>query len=99
MCSCNHAAQKECVMHNIKIVGKSGQNSLGKAKAGMGFTMQKLPRGNIVLKRTVVVPINYRLLDPAVQAELEAVREWRRNNPAKATDLTALASNFGIADE
>ena len=86
-------------MHNIKTVGKSGQISLGKAMAGMGFIIQELPGGDIVLKRAVVVPMNERLLDPVVHAELEAAREWRRNNPAKATDLTALASKLGIADE
>ena len=84
-------------MHNIKIAGRSGQISLGKAMAGMGFIMQELPGGDIVLKRAD--PMNERLLDPVVHAELEAAREWRRNNPAKATDLTALASKLGIADE
>lgn len=89
----------ESVMQNIKMVGKSGQISLGKAMAGMGFIMQELPGGDIVLKRAVVVPMNERLLDPVVHAELEAAREWRRNNPAKATDLTTLASKLGITEE
>jgi len=40
-----------------------------------------------------------RLLDPAVYAELEAAREWRRSNPAKATDLAALGSKLGIKEE
>lgn len=77
---------KDSVMHTIKTLGKSGQISLGKAMAGMGFIMQELPGGDIVLKRAVVVPMNERLLDPVVHAELEAAREWRRNNPAKATE-------------
>lgn len=86
-------------MQHIKTVGKSGQISLGKAMAGMGFIMEELPGGDIVLKRAVVVPMNERLLEPAVQAELEAAREWRRNNPAKATDLAALGSQLGITEE
>jgi len=49
-------------MHNIKTVGKSGQISLGKAMAGMGFINQELHGGDIVLKRAVVVPMNERLL-------------------------------------
>ena len=85
-------------MHSIKTVGKSGQISLGKAMAGMGFIMEELPGGDIMLKRAVVVPMNERLLDPAVQAQLEAAREWRKKNPAKATDLAALASKLGIKD-
>ncbi len=86
-------------MHTIKTVGKSGQISLGKAMAGMGFLMEELPGGDIMLKRAVVVPMNERLLAPAVHAELEAAREWRRNNPAKASDLTALGAKLGIAEE
>jgi hypothetical protein len=54
----------------------------------MEFIMQQLPGGDIVLKRAVVVPMNEKRLDPAVHAELEAARQWRQNNPAKATDLT-----------
>jgi hypothetical protein len=86
-------------MNHIKTVGKSGQISLGKALAGMGFIMQELPGGDIVLKRAVVVPMNERLLEPEALAELEAAREWRRNNPAQATDLTALGSKLGIKKE
>lgn len=86
-------------MQTIKTVGKSGQISLGKSMAGMGFIMEELPGGDIMLKRAVVVPMNERLLDPAVQAELEAAREWRKNNPAKATDLAALGSELGIKEE
>ena len=89
---------KESIVHNIKTVGKSGQISLGKAMAGMGFIVQELPGGDIVLKRAVVVPMSERLLDPAVHAELKAAREWRRSNPAKATDLAALGSKLGIKD-
>jgi hypothetical protein len=99
MHSCNHACTNGGVMHNIKTVGKSGQISLGKAMAGMEFIMQQLPGGDIVLKRAVVVPMNEKLLDSAVHAELEAARQWRQNNPAKATDLTALASKLGITSE
>jgi hypothetical protein len=86
-------------MHMIKTVGMSGQISLGKAMAGMCFIMEELPGGDIMLKRAVVVPMNERLLDPAVQAELEAAREWRRSNPAKVTDLAVLASNLAITEE
>ncbi len=43
-------------MHAIKVVGKSGQISLGKALAGMEFLVEQLPGGDIVLKRAVVIP-------------------------------------------
>jgi hypothetical protein len=59
-------------VHNIKTVGKSGQISLGKAMAGMGFIVQELPGGDIVLKRAVVVPMNERLL------ALRYMQNWKR---------------------
>ena len=86
-------------MQVIKTVGKSGQISLGKIMAGMGFIMESLPGGDIMLKRAVVVPMNERLLDPHVQADLEAARAWRKNNPAKATDLALLGKKLGITEE
>lgn len=86
-------------MNQIKMVGKSGQISLGKALAGMGFIVQELPGGDIVLKRALVVPMNERLLDPVAHAELEHARAWRRTHPAEATDLAALAGSLGIKDE
>ena len=86
-------------MQTIKTVGMSGQISLGKAMAGMGFIMEELPGGDIMLKRAVVVPMNERLLDPTTQAELEAARAWRRHNQAKETNLAALETQLGIAKE
>ena len=86
-------------MQAIKTVGKSGQISLGKVMAGMGFILEALPGGDIMLKRAVVVPMNERLLDPLVRADLEAARTWRKNNPAQATDLAILGAKLGITEE
>ncbi len=36
----------------LKVVGKSGQISAGKAMAGMGFIMETLPGGDILLKHS-----------------------------------------------
>jgi hypothetical protein len=74
---------KELAM-GIKIVGKSGQVSVGKAMAGMGFIMETLPGGDILLKHAIVVPVN------------ERAEEWVRNNPAKETRLDELEA--GIED-
>ena len=58
-------------MEALKIVGKSGQISLGKALAGMGFVMETLPGGDILLKHSVVVPVNERWLhEPAMKDKL-----------------------------
>ncbi len=72
----------------IKVVGKSGQISLGKAMAGMNFIMETLTDGDILLKHVVVVPVNERWLhEPAMKQHLARADEWMRNNPAKETSL------------
>ena len=82
---------------DIKTVGKSGQISLGKALAGMGFIMETLPGGDILLKHAVVVPVNERWLhEPAMKAELARADEWIRKNPAKETNLHDLEAGLGV---
>lgn len=79
----------------IKIVGKSGQISLGKSIAGMGFIMETLPGGDILLKHAVVVPVNERWLhEPAMKKKLARADQWMRDNPAKETDLNVFASGI-----
>lgn len=80
---------------DIKIVGKSGQISVGKAMAGMGFIMETLPGGDILLKHAVVVPVNERwLLEPAMKKKLARADEWMRSNPAKETNLEELEAGL-----
>lgn len=82
----------------IKIVGKSGQISLGKAMAGMNFIMEKLTDGDILLKHAVVVPVNERWLhDPAMKQQLARADEWMRNNPAKETSLAEFEGRLELA--
>lgn len=80
---------------DIKIVGKSGQISVGKAMAGMGFIMETLPGGDILLKHAVVVPVNERwLLEPDMKEKLARADEWMRSNPAKETNLEELEAGL-----
>lgn len=82
-------------MQAIKTVGKSGQISLGKALAGMGFIMEELPGGDIMLKRAVVVPMNERWLhEPAMKERLAQADEWMRQNPPRKTDLDELETKL-----
>jgi len=82
---------------NIKTVGKSGQISLGKVMAGMGFIMEELPGGDIILKRAVVVPMNERWLhESAMKNKLACADEWMRNNPAQETNLDELEVKLGV---
>lgn len=84
----------------LKIVGKSGQISVGKAMAGMGFIMETLPGGDILLKHAVVVPANERWLhEPAMKEKLARADEWMRKNPAKETDLEELETRLGALRE
>lgn len=82
---------------DLKIVGKSGQISLGKAMAGMGFIMETLPGGDILLKHAVVVPVNERWLsEPATQEKLARADEWMRANPAQQTNIDKLEGQLGV---
>jgi hypothetical protein len=83
---------------DIKVVGKSGQISLGKAMAGMNFILETLTDGDILLKHVVVVPVNERWLhEPALRQQLARADEWMRNNPAKETKLEELETRLEIA--
>jgi len=80
----------------IKVVGKSGQVSVGKALAGQEFILQELPGGDILLKRAVVVPMNERWLhEPSMKAKLAAADAWMQQNPPVATDLAELEKKLG----
>ena len=82
-------------MQVVKVVGKSGQISLGKALAGQEFLMEELPDGDIVLKRAVVVPVNERWIhEPAMQEKLARADAWLRDHPPQATDLDALEAKL-----
>lgn len=82
----------------IKVVGKSGQISLGKAMAGVSFILETLTDGDILLKHAVVVPVNERWLhEPAMKQQLARADEWMRNNPAKQTKLEDFDARLEVA--
>ena len=82
-------------MEALKIVGKSGQISLGKALAGVGFVMEILPGGDILLKHSVVVPVQERWLhEAAMQEKLARADEWMRSHPAKESNLEEIEARL-----
>lgn len=82
---------------NIKVVGKSGQISLGKSLAGMSFIVEELPGGDFMLKRAVVVPLNERWLhEDTMKAKIARADEWMRDNPAHETELADVEAKLGI---
>lgn len=79
----------------VKTVGKSGQISLGKAMAGMGFIVEEMPGGDIMLKRAVVVPLNERWAhEPELKAKVANADAWMRENPSAETDLDQLEAKL-----
>lgn len=82
-------------MQSIKVVGKSGQISLGKALAGREFLIERLPDGDILLKRAVVIPHNERWLhEPAMRAKLARADVWMQDNRPTETDLDGLEAHL-----
>ena len=76
---------------NYKVVGKSGQISIGKSFAGVAFLVEKLAGGDFILKKASVIPSNEQwIYEPALQSKLAAADEWMQSNPAQETDLDAL---------
>ena len=78
-------------MEAIKIVGKSGQISLGKSLAGKGFVLEVLVTGDILLKHSVIVPANEQWLHmPGMQKKLAKADAWMVRNAAAETPLSAI---------
>ena len=108
MKSCNHAIMQSCrcaIMRyaedhdmtalNYKVVGKSGQISLGKSFAGVAFLVEKLAGGDFILKKATVMPSNEQwIYEPALQSKLAVADEWMQSNPAQTTDLDALQNTI-----
>ncbi|MHB1678606.1 MAG: hypothetical protein ACYCSS_13935 [Sulfuriferula sp.] len=85
-------------METLKIVGKSGQISVGKALAGMGFVMETLPGGDILLKHSVVVPVNdCWLYEPVMKGKLAQADDWMRDNPATESSLEEIEARLDSA--
>ena len=92
-----HAVMQSCGMKEgamstvAKTVGKSGQISLGKALAGSEFIVEKLPGGDILLKRAVIITANERWLHtPEMREKLARAEAWMREHPPQETNLDEL---------
>jgi hypothetical protein len=76
---------------SVKMVGTSGQLSLGKKYAGQYYEVTSLPDGAIVLRPMKVVPAGEAWVhEPKMQYQLKRAAEWFRKNPPTETDLAAL---------
>ncbi len=80
-------------MHTVKTVGRDGRISLGKALARLKFIVERLPNGDILLKRADVVPANEHWLhEPAMQQLLHEADAWMRRNPPAETCVDEIAN-------
>jgi hypothetical protein len=83
-------------MEPIKIVGKSGQISLGKSLAGKAFVLEALESGDILLRHSVVVPASEEWLhSPTMKRRLSKADRWMEKNPALESNVSAVLKRAG----
>ena len=81
----------------LKVIGNSGQLSLGKKFAGKYFELQQLEDGSIVLHPMKVVPESEAWVHtPAMAKKLKKAKEWAAKTPAAETDLDAFLKKHKI---
>jgi len=74
----------------LKMVGTSGQISLGKQFAGLFFELEHRKDGGLLLKPMKVIPAGEEWLHtPEMQKKLRAAESWAKKHPPKATDVEA----------
>lgn len=83
----------------LKMVGASGQVSLGKQYGGRYFEMEVEPDGTIVLKPVRVIPeADAWLYTPEMRERLAVADAWMAENPPRETDLEQLAARAGCPE-
>ena len=81
----------------LKMVGASGQISLGKKYAGKYFEMTEWEDGTIVMVPMRVIPESEAWLHtPEIKAQLERADAWFREHPPTETDISALMQKLGV---
>jgi hypothetical protein len=75
----------------VKMVGSSGQLSLGKEFAGQYYELERLSDGAIVLRPMKVVPASEAWVhEPQVQYQLKKAAKWLKDTPRSETSIDAL---------
>ena len=76
----------------LKMVGNSGQLSLGKKYAGKYFEMEPQPDGAVLLRPMKLVPAAEAWAhEPAMREQLRRADAWVRSSPRAETNLDKLA--------
>jgi hypothetical protein len=86
---------------SVKVIGTSGQISLGKEFAGRQVLLEEREPGVWLVRLAVVIPDNEMWLhQPQAAGDLQRAMDWAANQPAQASDLdafTATAEYVGAA--
>ena len=76
----------------IKVVGKSGQISLGKSYAGKTLRLERRGDGTMLLTAVAVVPESQLwTIEEPHRSQIARGLTWAAGTPAKDTDLDMLA--------
>lgn len=77
----------------LKMVGNSGQLSLGKKYAGRYFQVEHQPDGAVLLRPMTLVPAGESWAhEPAMQEQLRRAAEWAKRTPPAETNLDELTA-------
>jgi len=80
----------------IKVVGKSGQISLGKRYAGKTLRLERRGDGTMLLTAVAVVPESQLwTLEEPHRSQIARGLIWAAGTPAKETDLDVLTKRAG----
>src|SRR5207244_3483533 len=85
---------------SVKVVGASGQISLGKEYAGRQVLVEEPAPGVWMVRTATVIPDNERWLHmPQVAGPLSRALTWASKNPPAETDLDALKRELGQSEQ
>jgi len=80
----------------VKMIGSSGQISLGKENAGRPVTVEEIERGVWLIKSAQVIPENEMWLhSPEVRDTLNRAIAWAEKHPPTESDLNLLERKIG----
>jgi hypothetical protein len=91
-----NTAERAADQVEIKVVGKSGQISLGKRYAGKTLRLERRGDGTMLLTAVAVVPESQLwTLEEPHRSQIARGLTWAAGTPAKETDLDVLAKRAG----
>ncbi len=81
---------------SVKVVGSSGQISLGKEYAGRQVLVEEREPGVWLVRTALVIPENEVWLHtPQAQRDLQEALAWAKDNAPKESNLDALLNELG----